>query len=575
MNEADSPIYRFAEMEIDPQRQSLRIAGQEHYLRPKTFRVLVYLVQQRQRLVTKDELINQVWDGAAVSDDTLVQCIVDIRKALGDDSRNPRFVKTLPKIGYHFISPVEELRPKDTATAQSSNQSGAVEFEEISSFEVEIEEEDDGLPMAVPASAQALPAPPRRFSRRLVVAISLALVAAMALGWAALSGRRSEAEVKLPQVPGKRALAVLFFENRSGAPELDWLREGLADMLIANFSRSPKLSVLSRQQLAVLLDRIGHRRTEQVQLEEALEIARKTQAEVIALGSFAQLGETVRLDVQLHDARTGQLLTTESMIADKPEDILTQVDLLSFKLAGHLGVSLTDRQLVGRLADVTTGNLKAYRYYSLAMEKIHAFHSAEAVGLLEKAVALDDQFAMAYARLGSVYLHGGFSDQFDKAKRYLEQAFRLTHRLTERDRLYINFWYAAADGDESLLRVLREIINQYPRDVEAYYHLSYALRNEARLEEAVEVIKQGLIVDAEAPELHNRLGFCYTELGRYDEARAAHERYVQLAPLDANAYDSLGMTYNEMGRLADALAAFDRALALNPGFGLAALHKGD
>lgn len=121
-------------------------------------------------------------------------------------------------------------------------------------------------------------------------------------GWYALRERKSEVDVKLPQTPGKKALAVFFFENRSGAPELDWLREGLADMLIANFSRSPKLSVLSRQQLAALLDRLGRRRDTQISLEEALEIARKTQAEAIVLGSFAQLGEQVRLDAQLHDA---------------------------------------------------------------------------------------------------------------------------------------------------------------------------------------------------------------------------------------------------------------------------------
>lgn len=334
-------------------------------------------------------------------------------------------------------------------------------------------------------------------------------------------------------------------------------------------------AVLSRQQLHVLLDRTGHARGEQIDLEAALEIARKTQAEVIALGSFAQLGAKVRLNVQLHDARTGQLLTTESLIADKPEQILTQVDLLSFKLAGQLGVPLADQQRAARLADVTTHNLEAYRYYSLAVEKLYAFQSVEAIGLLEKAVALDEQFAMAYARLGAVYLFGGFTDQYDKAKRYLEQAFQLTHRLTEQDRLHINVWYAFANGDANALRLLREIISQYPLDVEAYYRLSYALRNEARLEEAIEVARQGLVVDPEAPDLYNRLGFCYAELGRYDEALAAHERYVQLAPREANAYDSLGMTCLEMDRYDQALAAFDQALALNSTFGLAAMHKGD
>jgi tetratricopeptide (TPR) repeat protein len=457
---------------------------------------------------------------------------------------------------------------------------GKAEVEEVTSVEIEVADELVEQEARQPEIAAPRRLPPRaaRWLKRPVVFLpALALILLPALGFWLYSKRAEErrlAEITLPRVAGRKPVAVMHFENRSGNRELDWLREGLADMLIANLSRSPKLAVLSRQQLHVLLDRAGRARDGQIPLEDALEIARKTQAEVIALGSFAWIGERVRLDVQLHDARTGQLLTAESLIADKPEQILSQVDLLSLKLAGHLNASPADQQ--PRLADVMTGNLEAYRYYSLALEKIHAFHSLEAIDLLEKAIALDDRFAMAYARLGYVYLLGGFSDETGKTKRYLEKAYQLTRHLAERDRLYITVWYSFANqGDDNTIRALREIIHQYPLDVEAYYLLSYTLRNEARLEEAVEVIRQGLMVDAEAPDLYNRLGFCYAELGRYDEARAAHERYVQLAPREANAYDSLGMILNEMGRFEDALAAFDRALALSPGFGLAAMHKGD
>jgi tetratricopeptide (TPR) repeat protein len=382
------------------------------------------------------------------------------------------------------------------------------------------------------------------------------------------------AEVTLSHAAGRKPVVVMYFENQSGSAELDWLREGLADMLIASLSRSGKLAVLSRQQLAILLERSGHQQAKPIRLDEALEIARRTQAEVIALGSFAQMGERVRLDVQLHEARTGQLLTTESLLAEKPEQILSQVDLLSLKLAGHLGAAPAEPNQQPRLAEAMTDNLEAWRCYSLAVEKTRAFHSEEAIQLLEKAVALDAQFAMAYARLGQVYLFGGLTHEFDRARRYLERAYQLRPRLTERDRLYINFWYAYAQG-EGADQVLRELIRQYPLDVEAYYHLSYSLRNQTRLEEAIEVIRQGLVIDPEAPDLYNRLGFCYAELGRYDEALAAHQRYVQLAPQEANAYDSLGMTCFEAGRYDQALAAFEQALALSPDFGLAVMHQGD
>src|ERR1041385_5804485 len=110
MSRLGERVYRFADVEVDPSQGCLTRGGEKQYLRQKTFEVLLYLLEERQRLVTKEELIERVWEGTAVTDDPLVKCIVDIRKALGDDSHHPRFVKTLPKKGYHFIGAVEEPR---------------------------------------------------------------------------------------------------------------------------------------------------------------------------------------------------------------------------------------------------------------------------------------------------------------------------------------------------------------------------------------------------------------------------------------------------------------------------------
>lgn len=558
MNDANQPIYRFGAAELDPQRQQLRVAGQEHYLRPKTFGVLVYLIEQRQRLVTKDELINHVWDGAAVSDDTLVQCIVDIRKALGDDSRQPRFVKTLPKLGYHFISPVEEVGPHSS-----------VEFEEITSVQIEIEEEHDTPTLAV------LPAPQHRFNRKQVFAVALALLAVLSFGgWFIWRSGKPVAEVKLPQVPGNRSLAVLFFENRSGAPELDWLREGLADMLIANFSRSPKLSVLSRQQLAVLFDRSGREHATQLKLEEALELARKTQADVIVLGSFAQLGERVRLDVQLHDARTGRLLTTESSLADKPELMLSQVDLLSLKLAGHLGATPPEPDAQHGLAARMTNNLDAYRYYSLALEQTQMFQFAEAIALLEKATALDPQFAMAHARIGYVYAVKWL--QPEQSKPHFAKAFTLAERLSAKDKLFVTAWAAIAEHDSPrAIEVYRKIIARYPLETEAYERLGLAFYRQGKWEAALPIVRQGLVTDPERKELYNILGYLCLRLGRRDEGVAALQRYIQLAPNDPNAYDGLGSLHQWFGEYEQAQTAYSRALALNPELHNAIIHLGN
>src|SRR5262245_44248979 len=108
----DRSVYRAedpsGDIQIDPSRGCLTRSGQEQHLRQQTFQVLLCLLENRQRIVTKDELLQSIWHDTAVTDNALVQCIVDIRKALGDDPRHPRFVKTVPKLGYRFIGPIEE-----------------------------------------------------------------------------------------------------------------------------------------------------------------------------------------------------------------------------------------------------------------------------------------------------------------------------------------------------------------------------------------------------------------------------------------------------------------------------------
>jgi DNA-binding winged helix-turn-helix (wHTH) protein len=106
MDAQGKPVYRFADVEFDPARGLVKRAGDEQYLRQQTLQVLIYLLERRARLVTKDELIEAIWQGTAVSDNALVQCVADIRRALGDDSRQPKFIRTFPKSGYRFVSEV-------------------------------------------------------------------------------------------------------------------------------------------------------------------------------------------------------------------------------------------------------------------------------------------------------------------------------------------------------------------------------------------------------------------------------------------------------------------------------------
>src|SRR5688500_17037616 len=125
-------IYRLEDIELDAAQGSLRCDGQEQRLRQKTLQVLLYLIEQRQRPVTREELRETIWPEVIVGDNALEQCLAEIRRSLGDNSRHPRFIKTIPKVGYCFIGPVEEVRRGRPTT---------IETREITSVEIEYEEE--------------------------------------------------------------------------------------------------------------------------------------------------------------------------------------------------------------------------------------------------------------------------------------------------------------------------------------------------------------------------------------------------------------------------------------------------
>lgn len=553
-------IYRFDEVEVDLSRNCLSLGGEEKHLRQKAFQVLVCLLERRERLVTKNELFEIVWKDIAVTDDVLVQCVKEIRRSIGDDPHRPRFIKTVPKFGYRFIGAAEQVLTRSYA-------------EEITRVEIEFEEETDTIqtsdstPVMIKEPSQRTVVGLKSINRYSIITATVfagAIAAMLYFGWRSNS---LAADRRPPQSDGRTTVAVMFFENQSNNAEFDWLREGLSNMLAAGLSRSSKLSLLDRERL---FDRIGREAAKKgsISNEAALAVSRQSHADVFIVGSFARIGERVRVDVQLHNGESGDFLSTESLTVDKAEQLLTEIDLLTLRIARRLGADTEDGQ---ELSSVTTNNLEAYRFYSLAVEKAHALQSKEAIALLERAIELDPEFAMAHARIG--YTYSVTWGRADEGKPYLEKAFRLSSGLTEKDRLNIAAWYAIANGDYSAaIATYRQIINRFPLEIEAYWRLGRLLRGEEQGDEAIAVLKQGLAVDPQAENAYNILGSILSGRGNHEEAIAAHDRYVALAPNEPNAYDSLGLSYSWSGNHERAIEMFEKALAIDTEFGIARIH---
>jgi tetratricopeptide (TPR) repeat protein/DNA-binding winged helix-turn-helix (wHTH) protein/TolB-like protein len=498
---------------LDPSLLTVRWNGQVHKLRPKTFAVLEHLLAQRGRTLGKQELVAAVWRDVAVTDDVLVQSVTELRRVLEEDRGQPKVLVTVPRVGYRLLLPAVD----------------------------------------VPVPVDSPPVAERRLVA--VAAAAMVAVAVVALGIARIRSGNPE--------PVAGPLAVLPFENLSASQESDWLRDGLADMLITSLSQTSGLNVVSLQEI----------RSRLVRQPDAVALGRSLRAHGVVKGTFAVAsggdGGQLRVDVQLIDGATGRVTGGETLTVDSMDQLLTRFDSLSVGLASRLG-----RKHGGSLAGVMTGNLEAYRAYTLGLEKAAAFRNREAIGLFEKAAQLDPGFAMAHARIG--YAYAVTWNLAPEARPHLERAYGMTSRLTPKDRKFIEGWYAIANLDFGrAVGVFEELRGAYPDETEAALRLGLLLRGEERFEDALRVARAALKAHPDDPEFYELEAGVLAQMGRHQDAIEAARRFVERLPRGSNAHDLLGEMYHWAGRADEAVASYKKAEELAPGFERPVVHLGN
>lgn len=535
----ERPVFWIGEFELTPAQATLIRAGHIVALRAKTLQVLLYLVDHADRFVSKEELFDRIWPDTTVTDDALAQCIADLRKAFSDDSRNPSYILTKPRVGYRLIAPVRLATETEVA--------------DVRPVQTKL-----GAPPPIAPVGRARRGRPA--TATLLLAVALTLIAGAAGAWLLLGQPQDPATTR----SGKRAVAVLFFENRTANEELAWLREGLADMLITGLSRSPDLLVLSRGQVRQLLGQTGGTPDH----GQLLDVARRSHSDRIVTGAFTALERAIRVDVQVLDAIDGSVIGGESLTVATQDELLSRVDLLASRVALRL-----DAVTPSGSTPVTT-SLEAFRNYSLALEKAAGFRNTEAIELLEQAIGLDSQFAMAHARIG--YVHAVTWNLAEAARPHLERAFSMVDRLTPLDRLYVTAWYWIAQRDyERAIGGFRALIADYPNEVEAYESLGDLLRGENRHEEALAVLSQAAAIDPQsAPILRLRAGI-HAQLRQHDQAITSARAAAKLLPAEPAVHDELGEVLAWAGRVDEAAGAYQHAITLNPRFERAIVHLGN
>ena len=403
-------------------------------------------------------------------------------------------------------------------------------------------------------------------------ALAAAAVVAAALWW---TGRRPPQPT--PNSSGKPAVAVLYFANDTGGASLDWMRTGLTDMMVTDLSQSTEIEVLGTDRLVQILQDLKRSDDRVMSADVVQEIARRSGVDKVLMGSYVRAGGTIRISARLQDAQTGRIVSAERVDGVGESSLFALVDELTRRFKSKMADMIGGRAnaLLSRpgeapgpgldrgLIDVTTPSIEAYKSYAEGINFHERGLSSQAVPFLEKAIALDPNFAMAYAKLAVVNNNLGLNDKRDAdAKRALD----LSSRLTTRERYYIEGFYYGL-RPETIARSIQayqEGLKLHPKHAASRHNLGLHFMELERFPEAIEQYEELVRRDSSNPTTYENLSTMLIETGNIPRARQITEDYVRREPESGVGLRTLAAALEADGRLNEARDAFTKAGALAP-----------
>ncbi len=370
----------------------------------------------------------------------------------------------------------------------------------------------------------------------------------------------------------------MYFENNTGDDGLDQWRKGISDLLITDLMQSRYLKVLGGDRLFDILSRMGQLETRSYSSEVLKAVAVQGGVNRVARGSFSKAGETIRIDMILQEADSGEPVATHRVEGKGEEGIFAMVDELTRWTKSSL--ELTSDQVAADLdkhiGTVTTSSPEAYRFYVEGNDLFSKGEYERSIEALGKAIALDPGFATAYRKMATAFGNMGKSDERDK---YLQKALELSDRLTERERLLIQASYYQSSESPSTqdkaIEAYKKLLDLYPDSREAIAannNLGAIYRDMEDWGNAIEHFELAVRAGSNFRPVYNLLAAVYMAVGDYGKAEKILEDAITRFPDNLGGHWDLARLYAFQGRFELALKERDRAAAIDPTYSKARFY---
>ena len=314
----------------------------------------------------------------------------------------------------------------------------------------------------------------------------------------------------------KDTIVLADFVNTAGDPVFDGtLKQALAVQL----EQSPFLNIFSDQRVREALRFMGRSPDERVTRDVGREICQRQGLKAMLVNSIASLGNHYVITLEAVNAQTGDSIAREQAEAENKEQVLRVLGEVAIKFREKLGESLQSIQKFDApIEQGTTSSLEAFKAFSLGVEQQLKGRYLDAIPFLKHATDIDPNFALAYARLASMYYN---SRQDDLAAEASQKAFELRDRASERERLLISAgYYDNVTGElEKYLETLELWKRTYPRDASPHNNLAVKYNELGLFDKTVEEAHEAIRLNPSSASGYSLLATAFLGLNRFDEAK--------------------------------------------------------
>jgi DNA-binding winged helix-turn-helix (wHTH) protein/tetratricopeptide (TPR) repeat protein len=535
---ATQKLLRFGVFELNLATTELRKNGTPVKLAPQPFRLLALLAARAGQVVTREEIQQQLWGEETYVDfeQGMNHCVKQIRNVLNDNADTPLYIETVPRRGYRFLAPVTSKvipAPEPRVTESKSGlQSGigAIVLARQASTEKPPETAAPVPPNEVPSIATVTePATRAPDAAQVGVAgpsirrtqIMWAVAALLILAGGALSYRlwRTSAGGSQASHPAtikqRRSVALLGFQNVSERQDLAWHSTEISTYLKTELDSGGQLLTVPGENVARMKADLGLKEGEAYSPETLAKIRKYLSADDVVTGSYSPLaGGEIRLDWTLQDARTGQTVASffEKGNEGQMDELVGRVgSALRAKLGVEAPVSPEEAAAVSASMPV---NQEAAKDYAEGLEKLRVFDAAAARTLLEKAVAVEPDYALAHSALAEVWDFLGY-DQ--KAQEQARKAFDLADKLSPQDKLMVQARYLEMSSQwPEAIKLYQTLWHDNPDNLELGLRLAKVQRDAGQANDSLVTVEQLRAlpapssndprIDLAEADAHNRMG---------------------------------------------------------------------